>query len=409
MSLVRNIAAAIEPDARKEFDESLTEINKTLGIDIEKDLLKHTSGQWTLVSAPSLGGMITGTVITVNLTDADKFLDAITKIEKKLPGLIDQRRTKVRVYRSNGVVIHYLICRLDDFPLPVAPAWAVHKGKFYLAAFPQVIESAISGTNEKPITKSATFVAFRKRLSPNASYIEYWNTPSIIRNLYGWVLIGGTAATNFLGTFAPEIRPEILPALPKVEKYIWPTIAAISSDANGITIESYGSVPTMLISTAYSSTAISIMLPTMFEARRNARRVALMSNLRSISLGLAMYASENNDDYPPDLTALTKGYITPNTLVSPASGRKVHFDSRGNPIPPFDYVYLGAGLKTTDIPKPSRFILAYEKPEINRFRGTNVLYADGHVEWVAGARRKSGSDAYYFFPLSKLGYPEQPL
>ncbi|MCD6377614.1 MAG: hypothetical protein J7L99_02045, partial [Planctomycetes bacterium] len=383
LSLMRNIAAAIEPDSKKEFDESLIEINKTLGVDIEKDLLKYTSGQWTIVSAPSLGGMITGTVITVNLTDADKFLDAITRIEKKLLELIDQPRTKVRVYRSNGVVIHYLIRRSDDFPLPVAPAWAVHKGKFYLAAFPQVIESAVSGTNEKPITKSATFIAFRKRLSPNVSYIEYWNTPSIKQKLYGCVLIGGTAATNFLGRFAPEIRPEILPALPKVEKYIWPTIAAISSDANGITIESYSSVPTLLISTAYSGTAVSIMLPAMFEARINTRRVASMINLKSIGVGLAVYATENNDDYPPDLNRLVKEkIIDAEMLMSPTSGRKVHFDSKSNPIPPFDYVYLGAGLKTTDIPRPSRFILAYEKPEINRFRGTNVLYADGHVEWV---------------------------
>jgi len=167
-----------------------------------------------------------------------------------------------------------------------------------------------------------------------------------------------------------------------VEKYIWPTIAAISSDANGITIESYGPVPIMLISTAYSSTAVSAVLPALATARGPARRVASMINLKSIGVGLAVYASENNDEYPPDLTALTKGYITPNTLVSPTSGRKIRLDSKGNPIPPFDYVYLGAGLKTTDIPNPSRFILAYEKPEINRFRGTTVLYADGHVEWV---------------------------
>ena len=96
-----------------------------------------------------------------------------------------------------------------------------------------------------------------------------------------------------------------------------------------------------------------------------------------------MYASENNDDYPPDLNRLVEEkFIDPEMLMSPTSGRKIRLDSKDNPIPPFDYVYLGAGLKTTNIPKPSTFILAYEKPEINRFHGTNVLYADGHVEWV---------------------------
>lgn len=48
-----------------------------------------------------------------------------------------------------------------------------------------------------------------------------------------------------------------------------------------------------------------------------------------------------------------------------------------------------------------------ENQDSHKGKGINVLYTDAHVEWVSGARRKSGSYTYYFFPREKLGYPEQ--
>ena len=35
--------------------------------------------------------------------------------------------------------------------------------------------------------------------------------------------------------------------------------------------------------------------------------------------------------------------------------------------------FLG-GLKLEDVPNPARIILAYERPEINRFRGRDVVF-----------------------------------
>jgi len=72
--------------------------------------------------------------------------------------------------------------------------------------------------------------------------------------------------------------------------------------------------------------------------------------------------------------------------------------------------FIAAESKATDAywKKDYAFVLeSSSNQDSHKGKGINVLYTDGHVEWVAGARRKSGSDAYYFFPLSKLGYPEQ--
>ncbi|MCK4623947.1 MAG: DUF3352 domain-containing protein [Phycisphaerae bacterium] len=396
---IKQIASAIDPNARKELEEGLSEACEQLGLDVDKDLLAHMGDQWTLISAPSLGGTITGTVLTVQLKDATKFSASLAKIEEQVGKMIagnpNRRRSPrgtIRKYKSGEVEVHYVSVAGSRDPIPVAPAWAVHKGKLYLAAFPQVIAAAVGGTKEKPLTQSPAFAALRKRVSPNASILTYTNTPSLVRQFYGAVLAGGTAGINALGKFAPSIKPEMLPPLPKVEKYIWADISAVSSDAKGITIESYGSMPGGgLLSSNFSplrqALATSIALPALWSAKRQARQAVSMANLKGLGLGITIYTTENNDNYPPGLIKLVEtGSLPAEMLMSPNSGRKVRKDSKGKPIPPFDYVYLGAGLKTTDIPEPAMFILAYERPEINKNKGTNVLYADCHVAWVSMAK-----------------------
>ena len=410
---IKRIAAAIDPNAGKQVEEMLSAAGEQIGLDIEKDLLAHMGDQWTLVSAPSLGGTLTGTAVIVQLKDVEKFSAALAKLEAQIAKIASGRTTTtmpvdltdsevppgiqgepillpareaaagVRKYKSGEIEVHY-VAMPGDIPLPVAPAWAVHNGKFYLAAFPQVVAAMAGGTTQKPLAQSADFAAFRKRLSPGASALSYTNTPSLVRRLYGAVLLGGTAATNMLGKFAPSIKPEMLPPLPKVEKYLWPDIAAISSDAKGITIESYGSLPSYLTSNlpgAGTSLATSILLPTIGRARGQAKRVVSMSSLSGIGKGCILYSCEHDDQFPPDLVKLVEESLVPaEMLMSPTSGRKVRLDSAGKPIGPFDYVYLGAGLTAE---ADGGLILAYERPEINKFEGTNVLYADSHVAWVS--------------------------
>ena len=405
---IKRAATAIDPGAGKQFNGMLAEACEQLGMDIEKDLLAHMGDQWTVVSAPSLGGTLTGTAVTVRLKDAAKFSAALAKIEAQLakaisadeeeppeePGefrIFPEVRIKpgIRKYTSSDIKVHY-VAMPGNMPIPVAPAWAVHKGRFYLAAFPQVVAALAGGTTQKPLAQSPTFASFRKRMSPNASAMSYTNTPSLVRRFYGAVLLGGTAATNMLGKFAPAIKPEMLPPLPKVEKYLWPQIAAISSDAKGITIESYGSMPSLITSWMNSLTfqspimaasmATSIFLPTLARAKGQAKQAISAANLNGIGKGIIIYAAEHNDQFPPDLVKLVEEGQPAELLISPTSGRKVRKDSKGKPIPPFDYVYLGAGLNAD---APGGLIMAYERPEINNFKGTNVLYVDCHVAWAS--------------------------
>ena len=46
-----------------------------------------------------------------------------------------------------------------------------------------------------------------------------------------------------------------------------------------------------------------------------------------------------------------------------------------------DFIYLGAGKKFANAGAQS--VLAYEKPTNHHGEGLNVLFFDGHVEWMA--------------------------
>ena len=403
---LKRVAAEIEPKAAEEIEANLASASKELGVDIEKELLAHIGDEWTLCSAGSLGGFITGTAVSVELKDPAKFAESLGKLEaffkrmlgQEAPGTAPATRPRgrgpeIRSCKVGTLEVHYVAISgrgIATWLGVVAPAWAIHDGRLHVAAFPQVVAAAATGAAEKPLTESPAFADVRKRLSPTPSILMYVNTPGLLRKLYGVPLVGWTLMTNMLGRqVGPALTPEMLPILPKIEKYLTPDICAVSADAKGITIESYGSgVGGGMIAGSPVGPAMmaSIALPSLGGARMQAKRSMSASNLRIIGTGCMMYEEQFNQ-LPPDLIKLVEiAAATPQLLVSPNSGRKVQRDAKGKPIGPFDYVYLGSDLKSEEIPEPNRIILAYERPEINRNEGTNVLYADGHTEWVSMAR-----------------------
>ncbi len=115
------------------------------------------------------------------------------------------------------------------------------------------------------------------------------------------------------------------------------------------------------------------------KARRIARRSMSAANLRSIGSAMSIYLTAKDGQAPPDLMTLKKTrMIQAEHFFSPSNPRGRRIDAAGNPIPPFDYVYLAAKKKNL----PSKTIVAFEKPTLNQNEGTNVLYFDGSVKWL---------------------------
>jgi prepilin-type processing-associated H-X9-DG protein len=142
------------------------------------------------------------------------------------------------------------------------------------------------------------------------------------------------------------------------------------------------------IGLVFSICSISILLPSLNRARETANRVKCGSNLRQIGQAMLLYANENRGAYPPrpedllltqDIESIV--FVCPSTNDTPAPGSSGPQQATKLTAGGHDsYVYLGKGLRNT---AGFKTVLAYE-PMSNHKNGMNVLFGDGHVEFLSG-------------------------
>jgi len=138
---------------------------------------------------------------------------------------------------------------------------------------------------------------------------------------------------------------------------------------------------------SFLATATVLSLPGRRHGCEIPPRLTCASNLRQIGQGVQMYANENHGVYPPDVATL----LLTQDLTSEAFICGATHDTRANgPTTQaiaadltagghLSYVYCGKGL---NLESPAAAVVAYEPMTNHGGAGTNVLYADGHVDWL---------------------------
>ena len=381
---VQRVVAAINPSMGGQMTGGLAQMGELFGFSLKDDLLAHMGDQWTLVSAPSLGGPLTGTALVVNLKDEAAFKAALAKIEMLArammtpqtrpgdatdsPGQPSWQAPNLATVSVGDTDITYV--RISTDFIPIAPAWAAHDGKLIIAPWPQVIESLIAGVGASPLPTEPNFQAATGQVTRQPTVLAYFNLPKIIRQQYLGALVLWTGAANSVckeGLI--DARPDWLPSLHAFEKSLWPRIEAVSADEGAITIESYGSMPIAHAALGLSSpTAIAglgFALPTLGRARALARESLSQSQLRAIGTAIEMYKGSHEQTPPPDLQALVNGkFIGAKALISPQSvhGRDAYI-----------YIHLPRGA-------PNHLIRVYEDPKTHGQPQTPVLFAGSYVQ-----------------------------
>lgn len=115
-------------------------------------------------------------------------------------------------------------------------------------------------------------------------------------------------------------------------------------------------------------------IPNLLEAREQAHRIACASQMRTIGYLILMYSNENRGFLPPDLeTLLTTQAAPPGFLDCPNAKRA--------------YIYVAdrANQRYWDLVTQvaSAELMLYEPMTNHDGEGMNMLFGDGHVEFVA--------------------------
>jgi RNA polymerase sigma factor (sigma-70 family) len=122
------------------------------------------------------------------------------------------------------------------------------------------------------------------------------------------------------------------------------------------------------------------------EAENRARCAA---NLRKIGQVLFVFTTSHNGQFPPNFASLLQGaMITPDVFICPETGKSFPRNSSQKEQAEWissnsDYEYLGEGLSVQTV--SSIIVLAYDRDGNHHGDGANVLFGDGHVEFLSPA------------------------
>lgn len=115
------------------------------------------------------------------------------------------------------------------------------------------------------------------------------------------------------------------------------------------------------------------------------------SNLRKIGQGLLLYTADHNGEYPDSFSTIflnedmtSDMFVSPFRSETPANGPTTRavvsqLNLGGGHV---SYVYLGKGLSMRTVTPD--IVVAYELL-LNPGTGTNMLFSDGHVEYISPA------------------------
>lgn len=391
--ILQAVLDQVPPDQAQSIREQMEMVKKQLGVDVPA-LLANLNGIWTICRADSYGGAMTGLAATMQVRNEDAFKADLARIEAIVDRMVRARGLPgLQVHKVGRLEIHYLPNLLPNSQMAVGLAWAVHKGRFYLSPWPQVVQTAIHRAESdagRSLTARPEYQRIRSKLPEKVSLVTWADYPSSLRRGYGIFLLLNSVLSGRMGQNVPglEFQATWLPALSTLEKYIWPSVTVLTHDETGIRLSSYGSLPLNVGPMDLSTTplAVSILLPSIARARSLAARAASQAQVSGLIKGVYLYAADNNGRSPQSLTALVDGgYASIEMLYSPKGDAPKDPAMLRRLKPQPDYVYLRPTRVLDNAPGAA--VMIFEHPENYAGEdGTVVGYVSGHVEWVSMRR-----------------------
>ena len=394
---IRQGMEKFSPETAKEFDDGLAQVNEALSLDVRQDVLAPLGDEWSYYIAPEITGRgPLGLVMVNRLRDEAKAQATSKKVRELANSALGQNlppdvKISFKQAKVGDVTVHYLATPF------VTPSWVIQNGNLYLGLYPQVGAGAATHVSRegKSILDNEGFAALRKRLgNPKATTYQFYDLPRSAPTSYqGWLLLSSFG--KFGDVIGVDTPPMLLPPMATLLQHLSVAGSATWVDDagwhfRGVTPFPGGTVVASETAGMWdvqtSAVLAGVLLPSLNRAREQANRIKSASNLRQIGMAAFIYANDNRGAFPPDLAG-TMTDLSLEVYVSPRTGTSLPQGLEGDELKTWinessDYVYLGAGKTSRE---PATVVIAYERQD-GLTDGINILYADGHVEFVEMGR-----------------------
>lgn len=246
---VLDLAESAQPGAREEFRaEVLGEIEETVGLKLEEDVLAHLGDALTMWSSPGQGGLlITGFTAALSLQNPDAFRDSFAKIMARV-----RERAPVEERSPSGRLSRNVYLRETDYAdhriyylnavgeeLPFAPAWCVTDTHLLFSAFPQMLKATIDRGVDLP-----TSLGSRAGLVGDKTLaLTYTDARRMFEILYPIGHMVAQMGLSQLQREGIELDISLLPTASSILPHLGAEVSTFASSERGLLLERTGTLP----------------------------------------------------------------------------------------------------------------------------------------------------------------------
>ncbi len=283
LDTVRHVA---ENNDMKEIDENIAKAEDEIGFKFS-DLLSSLGTQFVSYSSfPEAGGVFPDSVMSCELRDPAKF-------EACVNALVEKKKAEFRTLSFQGETIHYLAnvqvpenadhearAMISGFPL----SYVIRGKNLYFSENTHAIRRMILTTSKggetvasNPMWRQAT-----ARLSGPQGITVYYDLARLFNLGYNTAVPVAQYFQGFLNEAGVPLDIARLPLGETLGKYISQSITGVSSDADGIKIESHSSIGLSISGVMIGGIGAAIALPAMQRGKGQAHEAVACERLRHV-------------------------------------------------------------------------------------------------------------------------------
>jgi hypothetical protein len=256
-----------DPDSKKEAMKILGQVEKELGIDLRRGLLKAMGDTWCVYSSSNEGGW---PIAVVSLRDWAGMNAAYGRLiglakqwaprQENSPDAhadLTSMKPQLEQFRFADCDIYCLNCGA------LAPAWCMTRKEMVFGFSPQSVKAFLARDKKyEPLGRvPAVAELFSKDDGPMA--LGYFDSATMFRFCYNIFTLYGPAITNGLRQGGVQADLSLMPSPPSIYRHLDPSIATFRRTKYGIELTSRNTLPlpnvnvwcTLMMLTSYGSMA----------------------------------------------------------------------------------------------------------------------------------------------------------